>query len=157
MADLRMLFTCLYSSVPRQGNIRKSIIYAWQRLFASSSLQGKENEEKTCVSMFEFYRENPTYLKKRKVRKLKFDIERERDVENKKEDKEPPVIDPEKAEWTEGCKRVGAIGVKLGMMPLWLKNGKRVPVTLVQVTTYRSVVFKILALMVIHLLVSVEL
>lgn len=42
-------------------------------------------------------------------------------------------IDPSKVGWTSGSKRVGAIGVKLGMSALWLKDGRRVPVTLVQV------------------------
>ena len=43
------------------------------------------------------------------------------------------VQNVEKREWTPGSKRVGAIGVKLGMSCLWLKNGSRIGVTLVQV------------------------
>ncbi|XP_034259954.1 large ribosomal subunit protein uL3m-like [Pantherophis guttatus] len=35
--------------------------------------------------------------------------------------------------WEPGSKRVGIIAVKLGMMPLWTKQGKKIPVTMLQV------------------------
>nr|XP_056713043.1 39S ribosomal protein L3, mitochondrial [Euleptes europaea] len=36
-------------------------------------------------------------------------------------------------QWEPGSQRVGVIAVKLGMMPLWTKNGEKLPVTLLQV------------------------
>lgn len=38
-----------------------------------------------------------------------------------------------KGEWTPQSKRAGVIAIKLGMQPLWTKEGKRVPTTLLQV------------------------
>jgi len=37
------------------------------------------------------------------------------------------------AQWTPSSRRVGAIALKLGMSHLWLKDGGRVAVTLLQV------------------------
>lgn len=36
-------------------------------------------------------------------------------------------------EWKEGLKRTGLIGRKLGHYPLWLKNGKRIDTTVLQI------------------------
>ncbi|EDO33905.1 predicted protein, partial [Nematostella vectensis] len=36
-------------------------------------------------------------------------------------------------EWQKSSKRTGAVGVKLGMSALWLKDGRRLPVTLIQI------------------------
>ncbi|XP_048367568.1 39S ribosomal protein L3, mitochondrial [Sphaerodactylus townsendi] len=36
-------------------------------------------------------------------------------------------------QWEPGSKRVGVVALKLGMMPLWTKNGERLSVTLLQV------------------------
>ncbi|KAL8165481.1 UNVERIFIED_CONTAM: 54S ribosomal protein L3, partial [Gekko kuhli] len=36
-------------------------------------------------------------------------------------------------QWEPGSRRVGLVAVKLGMMPLWTKNGEKFPVTLLQV------------------------
>lgn len=41
-----------------------------------------------------------------------------------------------KGEWTPQSKRAGVIAIKLGMQPLWTKEGKRVPTTLLQVSNY---------------------
>ena len=38
--------------------------------------------------------------------------------------------------WNPSSKRTGLIGVKLGMMPMWMKNGSRVPVTLIRVSLF---------------------
>lgn len=37
------------------------------------------------------------------------------------------------ATWTPGSKRTGLIGKKIGVYPMWLKNGKKVTTTLIQV------------------------
>jgi len=36
-------------------------------------------------------------------------------------------------EWKKGMRRTGLIGKKIGVYPLWLKNGKKVTSTLIQV------------------------
>lgn len=35
--------------------------------------------------------------------------------------------------WEPGSRRVGIVAIKLGMMPLWAKNGEKIPVTMLQV------------------------
>lgn len=104
-----------------------------QRFFTTGSIRRKETEAENFTSMFEFYHKNPQHLKKRHAREIQFDLEQELECEEEKSERQPPVIEPDKATWREGCKRVGAIGIKLGMVPLWLKDGQRAPVTLVQV------------------------
>ncbi|XP_071859544.1 mitochondrial ribosomal protein L3 [Bombus fervidus] len=37
------------------------------------------------------------------------------------------------ATWTPGSKRTGLIGKKIGVYPMWLKNGKKVTTTLIQI------------------------
>lgn len=48
----------------------------------------------------------------------------------------PLKIDPIEptVEWKEGLQRTGLIVKKIGIYPLWLKNGKKVSSTLLQVT-----------------------
>ena len=133
MADCRAVFTCLFSTVSRHPRCLLRTLSLSQRLFATSSTHRKENEAENSTNMFEFYHKNPKHLKERSVREIKFDVDQELMIEKEKAERQTPAIEPEKATWSDGCKRVGAIGVKLGMMPLWLKNGQRVPVTLVQV------------------------
>ena len=135
-----MVFTCLFSTVSRHRRCVRRMLYSRQRLLTTSSVHRNENDSENCTNMFEFYHKKPEHLKERNIREIKFDIEQELMVEKKKIERKPPLIEPEKATWSEGCKRVGAIGVKLGMMPLWLKNGHRVPVTLVQVMYIDEVV-----------------
>ena len=141
MADYKALFACLISRFPtvyRQRGCNLRAHYLGRRLFAVSSIHRKEKEE-TCTNMFDFFHKNPEHLKRRQVGEIQFDVEQAVAVEKEKAERRPQDVEPEKATWSEGCKRVGAIGVKLGMMPLWLKNGQRVPVTLVQVIiVYRS-------------------
>ena len=49
----------------------------------------------------------------------------------------PHVIsDLGQAEWTPSSRRVGAIALKLGMSHLWLRDGGRVAVTLLQARNY---------------------
>ena len=133
MADYRVVFTCLFSTVSRHPGCLLRTLPLNQRLFTTSSTRKRENEAKNATNMFEFYHKNSKHLKARSVREIKFHVDQELAVEKEKAEREPSAIQPEKATWSEGCKRVGAVGVKLGMMPLWLKNGQRVPVTLVQV------------------------
>ena len=133
MADCRIIFTCLFSTVSRHPRCVLRTLSSRQRLFTTSYMHRNENDTDKCTNMFEFYHKKPEHLKERNVRKIKFDIEQELMIEKEKRERKPPVIEPDKATWSEGCKRVGAIGVKLGMQPLWLKNGQRVPVTIVQV------------------------
>ena len=45
------------------------------------------------------------------------------------------LVQPTQA-WTQGSKRTGLIGKKIGVYPLWLKNGKKVLTTLIQVFKY---------------------
>lgn len=47
----------------------------------------------------------------------------------------PLKIDPIEpiTEWRKGMQRTGLIAKKIGVYPLWLKNGKRVSSTLLQV------------------------
>lgn len=61
-------------------------------------------------------------------------VEKERRKSRKVRLRTPVKIDPDKVGWTTGSQRVGTIGVKLGMSALWLKDGRRMPVTLLQVT-----------------------
>lgn len=48
----------------------------------------------------------------------------------------PLKIDPIEpvTEWRKQFKRTGLIAKKIGIYPLWLKNGKKVSSTLLQVT-----------------------
>ncbi|XP_061681568.1 39S ribosomal protein L3, mitochondrial [Syngnathoides biaculeatus] len=50
-------------------------------------------------------------------------------------DKLNPLKDEpwQRHQWTEGSRRVGLVAVKLGMAPLWTKNGERHTVTMLQV------------------------
>lgn len=49
----------------------------------------------------------------------------------------PLKIDPIEPtiKWKQGMKRTGLIAKKIGVYPLWLKNGKKVSSTLLQVNT----------------------
>ena len=46
------------------------------------------------------------------------------------------ISDLSQAKWTPSSRRVGAIALKLGMSHLWLKDGGRVAVTLLQVSNF---------------------
>ena len=126
-----MTFICCYSNCFRRFACFRRSLAPGYRLYSATSDNPTEDEAVLPKTMFEYYQKNPRFLKRRE--EIKFDIQKEINEEKEKETRVPPAIDPENATWTEGTKRVGAIGVKLGMIPLWLKNGKRVPVTMVQV------------------------
>ncbi|XP_028392353.1 39S ribosomal protein L3, mitochondrial-like isoform X1 [Dendronephthya gigantea] len=132
MADCKVVFACLFSSVSRHPRCVLNTLSLCRRFFATGAIRRGENDTDNATNMFEFYQKNPKHLKDLNVRDIRFDIDQELSMEKEKAERKPPVVEPEKATWSAGCKRVGAIGVKLGMIPLWLKNGRRVPVTLVQ-------------------------
>lgn len=48
------------------------------------------------------------------------------------------ITDLSQAEWTPSSRRVGAIALKLGMSHLWLKDGNRMAVTLLQARNYST-------------------
>jgi len=60
-------------------------------------------------------------------------VERQLAMAEEIRNRKPSLIEPEKAVRGPKSVRVGAIGVKLGMSSIWLKNGERVAVTLVQI------------------------
>lgn len=87
-------------------------------------------------NLFEVFASNENLLtgKKRDLDVLsREDLELELKRQGRRQRNRRVKIDPSKVAWTSGSKRVGAIGIKLGMSALWLKDGRRVPVTLVQV------------------------
>jgi len=57
------------------------------------------------------------------------ELEKSREIRSRT----PLPINPHEAQWTPESKRAGLIGVKIGMTALWLKDGKRKPVTLVEI------------------------
>ena len=62
------------------------------------------------------------------------------------QDTEPAAADVEqneRAQWTPESRRTGAIAVKLGMTQMWNDQGHPVPITVLQVAAYESVLMNI--------------
>lgn len=66
-------------------------------------------------------------------------------VQDKYSKFEPPVLSPDEfnKEWSPVLRRTGVIARKIGVYPLWLKNGKKISTTLLQVSLYYVFVIKI--------------
>lgn len=45
-------------------------------------------------------------------------------------------IKPEKIQWTPKMQRTGVIARKIGVYPLWLKNGEKITTTLLQASVF---------------------
>ena len=114
-------------------------IFSTQRRFYCADAQS--DEEKTSTdspprTLLEVYQTEPALLHgPRKPAKPLSDDYVEQELEKSREirSRTPLPINPHEAQWTPESKRSGLIGVKIGMSALWLKNGNRKPVTLVEV------------------------
>lgn len=117
------------------------IILSTQRRFYCSNERSDDGETKDESSseprnLLEVYQTEPTLLHgPRKPLKPVTDDYVEQELEKSRQirDRTPAPINPHEAQWSPDSKRCGMIGVKLGMSALWLKDGKRKPVTMVEV------------------------
>lgn len=115
------------------------IIFSTQRRFYCADAQS--DEEKTGThspprTLLEVYETEPALLHgpRKPVKPLSDDyVEQELEKSREIRSRTPLPINPHEAQWTPESKRAGLIGVKIGMTALWLKDGKRKPVTLVEV------------------------
>jgi len=102
---------------------------------------GTKSNSDTPKNMFELYSKNSNWLEVYERHPLKKEPVTQTHVketlEREKEKNIPPdlrsVIDEKNAVWTEKSRRVGAIGIKLGLSSMWTKEGYRHVVTLVQI------------------------
>ena len=127
----------------RASAIRKNtsgLFYARQRRFYCAKPQTDEGEKSKDSSsprtLLEVYQAEPNLLHgpRKHLKPLPDDyVEKEIEKSNKIRFRTPVPIKPHKAQWTPDSKRVGLVGVKLGMSALWMKNGTRKPVTLIEV------------------------
>ena len=113
------------------------VIYSSRRCLSNEAV-GEMSETKPPQSrnLFEVYQSNSSLLTKSRDKRKPYteeDANREIRRQQRLLRKAPAQIKPGKYPWTSGSKRVGAIGVKLGMSALWLKDGRRMAVTLIQV------------------------
>ena len=126
------------------------VIYSSRRCL-SNEAAGEMSETKPPQSrnLFEVYQSNSSLLTKSRDKRKPYteeDANREIRRQQRLLRKAPAQIKPGKYPWTSGSKRVGAIGVKLGMSALWLKDGRRMAVTLIQVREIvRNLVMRIIA------------
>lgn len=115
------------------------IIFSTQRRFYCADAQS--GEEKTGTdspprTLLEVYETEPALLHgpRKPVKPLSDDyVEQELQKSREIRSRTPLPINPHEAQWTPESKRAGLIGVKIGMTALWMKDGKRKPVTLVEV------------------------
>lgn len=126
------------SASPLNKNTYRTFSATERRFYCESS--GLDEAEQTASprNLLEVYKSDPSLLdgprdtlKPLTEEYVEKEIKKSRRVRLRR----PVKIDPSKVGWTTGSKRVGTVGVKLGMSALWLKDGRRVPVTLIQVTT----------------------
>lgn len=103
----------------------------------SYTTENQETNTGSARNLFEVFLNNPSLLN---AAKPKRDLSSPETVEQEIKQREKALrvkklrINPHIVKWKPSSKRVGAIGVKLGMSALWLKDGRRVPVTLIQVS-----------------------
>ena len=115
------------------------IIFSTQRRFYCVDAQS--DEENSCTdppprTLLEVYQTEPALLHgpRKPVKPLSDDyVEKELEKSREIRSRTPLPINPHEAQWTPESKRAGLIGVQIGMTALWLKDGKRKPVTLVEV------------------------
>ena len=114
-------------------------IFSTQRRLYCADAQS--DGESTCTdppprTLLEVYQTEPALLHgpRKPVKPLSDDyVEQELEKSREIRSRTPLPINPHQVQWTPESKRAGLIGVKIGMTALWLKNGKRKPVTLVEV------------------------
>ena len=114
------------------------VILSTQRRFYSAEAQPEEVDTKgdSPRNLLEVYEVEPTLLQGPRKKPISQDyVEQEIEKSRKIRSRVPVCINPVDAQWTPESKRVGLVGVKLGMSCLWLKDGTRKPVTLVEVIT----------------------
>ena len=114
------------------------------RLFSDTHTASGEGQTKMTESrnLLEVYQNKPSLLTgPRNVLKPRTqeDVLQELKRSRRLRLRTPVRIDPHKVGWTTGSKRVGTIGIKLGMSALWLNDGRREAVTLIQVSKHRLV------------------
>lgn len=123
------------------------LLYPTQRRFYTAKVQTDEGKTSSDSSsprtLLEVYQTEPNLLHgpRKPLKPLSEDyVEQELEKSNEIRFRTPVAINPHEAQWTPESKRVGLVGVKLGMTALWLKNGKRKPVTLIEVIMLKKFV-----------------
>lgn len=115
------------------------IIFSTQRRFYCADAKSDEEETSTDSpprTLLEAYQTEPVLLHgpRKPVKPLSEEyVQQELEKSRKIRFRTPLPINPREAQWTPESKRAGLIGVKIGMTALWLKDGTRKPVTLVEV------------------------